>query len=448
MTDISGPSADELGLFTDLYELTMAQAYWAWDMHEPAVFSLFFRKPPRERNVVLACGQTHAARLATEVRFPRAQLDRLAGVGPFQDGFLRWLEDFRFRGDIHALPEGTPVFPSEPLLEVRASVAEAQVLETLLMNHVGLETLLASKALRVVLAAQGRSVVDFGMRRMHGSDAALRGVRAYRVAGVDGTSHVLGALRHGLPARGTMAHSWIQAHAQETEAFRRYARLYPGTTLLIDTYDTQEGVERVIRLVRDEGLSVAAVRLDSGDPLALSREVRHRLDRAGLHDIGILVSGGLDEHAIAALVAAGAPVDGFGVGTEMGTSSDAPSLDLVYKLTEYAGSPRLKRSAGKATVPGAKQVWRYTDEQGRYTGDEITRRDEERDATPLLEPVVVGGEPVGAGADTEAARTRAWDALHRLPEAFRGLEAAASRYPVHLSEALDELRKQALREAG
>lgn len=442
------PDSDEFGLLTDLYEFTMAQAYRVAGRQEHAVFSLFFRTPPDHRNVILACGQEFAARLVTGIRFPRAQLDRLAGLGHFQDDFLRWLEDFRFSGDIRAMPEGTPAFPQEPLLEVHAPVIEGQLLETLLMNLVHLETVLASKALRVVLAADGRPVVDFGMRRMHGVDAALRGVRAYRIAGIHGTSNVLGSLRHGLPASGTMAHSFIQTHHDELDAFRLYAELYPGTTLLVDTYDTLAGVDKVIRLVRDEGLAVSAVRLDSGDLLELAVATRARLDAAGLKSIGIVVSGGLDEHRIQSLLAEGAPIDGFGVGTEMGASADSPTLDLVYKLTEYAGEPRLKNAPGKQLVPGAKQVWRFRDTAGCFCGDEITRQTEHRPGgEPLLAPVVSRGGLVRPDEpDLELARRRAAAAIASMPAGVRGLAPATAPYPVTFSEELRALQQQALAE--
>lgn len=439
------PLESEYGLFTDLYELTMAQAYWSERLTERATFSLFFRKLPASRNLALACGQEDAARLATEIRFPRAQLDRLDRLGGFRDDFLRWLEDFRFSGDIRTLPEGTPVFPQEPVLEVDAPVIEAQLLESILMNLVNLETVLASKALRVVQAAAGRPVMDFGMRRMHGMDAALRGVRAYRVAGISGTSNVLASLRHDLPARGTMAHSYIQAHPDEAAALRAFARLYPGTTLLVDTYDTLNAVEKVIRLVRDEGLEVGAIRLDSGDIAVQAREARARLDAAGLDSIRIVASGGLDESRIQALLAEGAPIDGFGVGTDLGSSSDAPSLDFAYKLTEYAGQPRLKNSPGKPMMPGRKQVWRFRDPRsGQFTGDEITTADETRDAEALLRPAVENGVAATTQTDPDEARARCRRDVARLPDAIRGLEAAATPYPVTFSERLERLREQAL----
>lgn len=377
MSYFTGVTESELGLFIDLCELTMAQAYRAEKMDKRAHFSLHFRTLSPNRNFILGCGQQYAAQLASTLRFPREQVDRLAKLGTFDDDFLEWLTDFRFSGDIRAVPEGTPVFPHEPLLEVDAPIAEAQILETLLMNFISTESVLASKAVHIVIAAQGRPVVDFGMRRMHGFDAALRGVRAYRSAGIAATSNVLGSLHHGLQANGTMAHSFIQACDDEKEAFRIYARLYPGTTVLVDTYDTLAAVDKVISLIKDEGLNIGAIRLDSGDLAQLTKEARTRLDAAGLTDIHIVISSGLDEWDIHDILATGAPVDAFGVGTRLGVSADAPALDLAYKLTVYGNEPRIKNSPGKLLLPGAKQVWRVKDTQGGFVYDEIGQETEQ-----------------------------------------------------------------------
>lgn len=444
MSYFTGLTEEELGLFVDLYELTMARAYRAEGMTERALFTLHFRKLPPGRNFVLACGQHYGALLASALHFPREQVDRLAQLDMFEDDFLEWLSAFRFSGDIRVMPEGTPVFPHEPLLEVDAPVAEGQLLETLLMNYVNTETVLASKAARMVVAADGRPVVDFGMRRMHGYDAALRGVRAYRTAGLAATSNVLGSFQHGLAASGTMAHSFIQAHRDEMEAFRTYARLYPGTTLLVDTYDTLGGVDKVIRLVRDEGLKVNAIRLDSGDLAQLARDARQKLDEAGLEDIKIVVSSGLDEWSIRDMVEAGAPVDGFGVGTKLGVSEDAPAMDFAYKLTEYAGEPRLKNSPGKKLLPGRKQVWRYRDGDGRYRYDEIGRDREEREGEALLATVVRDGEPVGPGPDCEASRERVRRALNDMPERLLDLDETDQPYEVRISDQLENLYQEAL----
>ncbi|MDZ7770583.1 MAG: nicotinate phosphoribosyltransferase [Woeseiaceae bacterium] len=440
-------SAADLGLLTDLYELTMLQAYHACGMRSNATFSLHFRKLPPHRRFMLACGQQHAAHLVTGLHFPRDALDKLSGIGLFNDTFLRWLEAFRFSGDIVAMPEGTPVFPHEPLLEVTAPVAEAQLLETILMNLVHLETVLASKASRLVLAAAGRPVMDFGMRRMHGIDAAVHGVRAFRTAGIAQTSNVLAGLEFGLPVGGTMAHSFIQAHANEMDAFRTYAELYPDTTLLVDTFDTMGGVDKVIGLSRElgENFRVGAIRLDSGDLGALATEARKRLDAAGLKAVRIVASGGLDEHEIATLMAGGAPIDAFGVGTSLGTSADSPNLDLVYKLTSYDDSPRLKDSPGKAIFPGDKQVYRFYDASGRCTHDEITLRHEKRDAEALLLPIVANGEAIGSDTlDPEVAANHASQALKNLPADLSRLDDGGTGYDVRISDAVTRLRDKAL----
>jgi len=440
-------SAADLGLLTDLYELTMLQAYHACDMRSKATFSLHFRELPPHRQFMLACGQQHAAHLVTGLHFPRDAIDKLGGTRLFNDNFLRWLEAFRFSGDIVAMPEGTPVFPHEPLLEITAPVAEAQLLETLLMNLVHLETVLASKASRLVLAAAGRPVMDFGMRRMHGIDAAVHGVRAFRTAGIAQTSNVLAGLEFGLPVGGTMAHSFIQAHANEMDAFRTYAELYPDTTLLVDTFDTMGGVDKVIALSRElgEDFRVSAIRLDSGELGVLASEARSRLDAAGLEDIKIIASGGLDEHSIATLLAGGAPVDAFGVGTSLGTSADSPNLDLVYKLTSYDESPRLKDSPGKAIFPGDKQVYRFHDASGRCTHDEITLRHEQRNAEALLAPIVANGEAVSSDTlDPAVAASHARQSLKSLPADLRRLDDGGPGYEVRVSEAVTRLRKEAL----
>ncbi|HET7369631.1 MAG TPA: nicotinate phosphoribosyltransferase [Gammaproteobacteria bacterium] len=437
----------DLGLFTDLYELTMLQGYWASGMTGSATFSLYFRKMPASRQFMLACGQQHAAHLATRLRFTKADLDQLATLGQFRDDFLRWLEDFRFTGDVVAMPEGTPVFPQEPLLEVTAPVAEAQLLETLLMNLVHLETVLASKAARIVLAAAGKPVADFGMRRMHGMDAAVQGARAYRTAGIAGTSNVLAGLHFDLPVQGTMAHSFIQTFGDETAAFKTYMELYPGTTLLIDTYDTAGAVEKIIALKREMGerFNIGAIRLDSGDLNALARTAREKLDAAGLDDVRIVASGGLDEYIIAKLTRAGAPIDAFGVGTSLGTSADAPNLDLAYKLTLYDGEPRLKNSPGKEVYPGQKQVFRHYGADGAVKRDEVTLRDEQRDATPLLTPIVANGERLAAETlDIKAAAAYAKREIERLPPRLLAIDSGDEPFDVEISPAVRELREQAL----
>ncbi|MDJ0850253.1 MAG: nicotinate phosphoribosyltransferase [Myxococcota bacterium] len=430
-------------LLTDLYELTMLQAYWSEGLHAPAVFSLFFRHMPPDRNYVVACGLGDALRFLEELRFDAEDLAHLAGLGLFRDDFLDWLRDLRFTGDVFAVPEGTPVFPEEPLIELEAPLPEAQLAESYVMNQIHLQTVLASKASRVVSAAAGRRVVDFGMRRMHGADAALKGARAFYVAGVDATSDVLAGRIHGIPVAGTMAHSYVQAHDDESAAFRAFTALYPETVLLVDTYDTIEGVRRVVSLAAELGdeFRVRGVRLDSGDLDALSRDARELLDAAGLHQVEIFASGSLDEHRVADLVRSGAPIAAFGVGTHMGVSQDAPFLDLAYKLTDYAGRGRLKTSTGKASLPGRKQVFRI-EEDGQALRDVIARHGEESPGRPLLEPVMRGGKRVGGEPSLARIRARAAEELARLPPRLRALDAAEPPYPVELSAALRAYRDE------
>jgi len=441
-------------LFVDLYELTMMQAYLHEGLTGPAVFSLFCRRLPPARNYLLACGLETVLEAIETLRFSEDDLAYLASLGKFTSGFLDWLRTFRFTGDIHAVAEGTPVFANEPLLEVVAPLPEAQFFETLIMNQVHVQTLLASKAARVVTAAKGRPVIDFGARRMHGFDAADKAARALYIAGVTATSNVAGASRFGVPAAGTMGHSYIQAHGIEADAFQAFAGMYPGTVLLVDTYDTVAAARTVIDLARKHGdrFQVSALRLDSGDLDALSRQVRQLLDEADLQRIKIFASGGLDEHEIGKLVAAGAPIDSFGVGTSMGVSADAPGLDIAYKLTEYDGTGRMKLSTAKATLPGRKQVFR-SETNGRYMGDVIARADEALAGTPLLTCVMKNGRRVdGKARSLEDIRTAAAEALERLPPELLSLAPAHPPYPVEVSSALSaydaEVRRQIAEMSG
>ncbi len=438
----------ELALFTDLYELTMLQAYLEESMHDPAVFSLFVRKVPPGRNYLLACGLDSLLGQLEDLRFEQKDLEYLASLGPFSDRFLGWLADLRFTGDVYAVKEGTPVFANEPILEVVAPLPEAQLVETLVMNQIHVQTVLATKAARLVSAAAGRPVLDFGARRIHGIDAAIKGARAFHIAGVAGTSNVLAGRIYGVPVRGTMAHSYIQAHDTEREAFDAFARLYPDTVLLVDTYDTLDGVRRVVDLQErlGEKFRVSAVRLDSGDLDALSRESRRILDSAGLEGVEVFASGGLDEHAIQRLVSAGAPIDGFGVGTSMGISSDVPDLDIAYKLAEYAGKGRLKLSSGKPILPGRKQVFREQ-RDGIFTGDVIGRCDEERPGDPLLSKVMEDGKRLETHErDLDRLRKHAAASVAGLPQAVRALAKAEPPYPVRVSDALEEYQRR-VREA-
>ena len=422
----------------------MAEAYLDEGLWDEAVFSLFTRRLPPRRNYLLAAGLEDALDALEHLRFGAEELDWLASLGRFSDRLLGWLERFRFSGDVDAVPEGTPVFAEEPLLEVRAPLPEAQLVETYLLNQVHLQTLAASKAARVVEAAAGRTVMEFGLRRIHGTDAGLKVARAAYLAGVDSTSNVLAGKRYGIPVAGTMAHSYVQAHDDELAAFRAFTRVFPDATLLVDTYDTLHGVQHAIRLARElgEDFQVRALRLDSGDLLALSRAARELLDEAGLQRVRLYASGGLDEDAVARLVARGAPFDGLGVGTAMGVSADAPSLDMAYKLVEYAGRERVKLSEGKVLLPGAKQVFRR-EEDGVAREDVLTLKGDAAPGRPLLRPVMRGGKRLpGASPPLTDSRDYARREVSRLPPEVRALAPARPPYPVRLSPELEREREQ------
>ena len=431
-------------LYTDLYQLTMLQAYWREGMDETAVFDLFVRRL-RDRNYLVACGLEQALEYLQTLSFSEDTLDYLAEQPQFDDAFLTWLVDFEFTGDVYAVPEGTPVFPDEPIVEVVAPIGEAQLVETFLLNQITFQTTIASKAARVVQAARAdgtdRLVADFGMRRMHGTDAAMKAARAAYVAGVDATSNVAAGRAYDLPITGTMAHSYVEAHDSEMAAFREFAELYPETILLVDTYDTLDGVRKVIDLAEEKGedFSVRGIRLDSGDLAALAAEARRLLDAAGLHDVQIFASSGLDEYAIADLLEQGAPIDGFGVGTKMGTSADQPALDSAYKLCGYAGQPRMKLSAEKSNLPGRKQVIRQY-EDGVAVRDVIaTETDDSHSGSPLLDLVMSDGvrTDTGVSRPLEAHREHAAARRSELPEQLRRLNRTGE-YDVVLSDRMEE----------
>jgi nicotinate phosphoribosyltransferase len=425
-------------LFADLYEFRMASAYHALGMAEMAVFSLFVRRLPPRRNVLLACGVEDLLDALEALRFGPDAIAYLASLGEFPPAFLDWLARVRFTGDVFALPEGTPTFAEEPLLEIVAPIAEAQLVETLVMAMVGSQTLFASKALRIVTAAAGRPVVDFGSRRAQGLDAAVAGARAFHVAGVAATSNLLAGARYGIPVAGTMAHSFVQAFPSEAEAFRAFARLYPATILLVDTYDTPRGVRRVVEFAAELGpaFRVSGVRLDSGDLGALAHEARAILDGAGLPQVRIFASGGLDEDRIAALLADGAPIDAFGVGTEMSVSADAPAFDVAYKLAAYAGEGRTKLSPGKRILPGRKQVFRRWGDDGKAAEDVIGADSEHLPGQPLLRCLMRHGERVAPRPTLGETRADVQRALAAFPARIIGLADADPPYPVRISEAL------------
>jgi len=411
-------------LLTDLYELTMAAGYFENGLHASAAsFEMSVRRLPRGRGFVLACGIPQAVEYLQNLRFEEEEIAYLRGLKQFarvRPEFFEFLRGLRFTGELRAVAEGTPVFAGEPFLTVRAPLVEAQIAETYLLSVVSFQTMVATKAARVVHAAAGRGVVEFGTRRAHSPEAGVLAGRAAYIGGCIGTSNVLSGFRYGIPVFGTAAHSWVQAFPGELEAHRRLqALLGEGTIYLIDTYDTVEGARKAASL----GRPLWGVRLDSGDLAALSKQVRHVLDAAGLNDAKIMASGDLNEYSIRELISAGAPIDAFGVGTELATSADAPSLSAVYKLVEIesGGATRytVKLSSDKATMPAAKQIWRYPDR------DCITRWDERIEdpaARPLVEQIMVGGKVTGPLPHAAAAREHARQALAALPGACRLLE--------------------------
>jgi nicotinate phosphoribosyltransferase len=421
-------------LLTDLYQLTMLQAYLERGMTGTAVFELFVRRLPPGRNFLVAAGLEQVLDFIEGLRFGEAELAWIGRSGLFKPAFAAELAKLRFTGEVHAVPEGTIVFPDEPLLRVVAPMPEAQLLETRVVNLLHVETLVASKAARCRLAAGDKGLVDFGLRRAHGAEAGLLAARASYLAGFDGTSTVLAAPRFGIPVFGTMAHSFVQAHESELEAFRSFAAAFPGNAvLLVDTYDTVAGVRKAATVPGP----LKGVRLDSGDLDALARESRAALDAAGRRDAIIFASGNLDEHRIDALVRAGAPIDSFGVGTSLATSADQPALDMVYKLQEYAGRARRKRSAGKATWPGRKQVFREYATDGTFAKDAVCLETERHAGEALLQPVMQGGRRLAQPSLAEARRYAA-EQLRRLPRTLKTL-AQAQAYPVEISEGLKNL---------
>lgn len=446
MPDPSYQNPLHSALFTDLYALTMCQAYHAEQMSGPAAFELIYRQMPAARNYMVAAGLESVLDYLQQVRFTSEDLDFLRSQGQFTSSFLNGLKDWRFTGDVYAVPEGTVVFPNEPLIQVVAPLQEAQLVETLLINQVHFQSVLATKASRIVTAAADRAVIDFGARRAHGTDAAINVARASYLVGAAGTSLVLAGQRYKIPVFGTMAHSYIQAHDDETQAFRAFAQQFPNSTLLVDTYDTLEGIAKIIELSHRLGdqFTVSAIRLDSGNIDELSRRARQMLDQAGLGRVRIFVSNELDEYQIADLISRAAPIDGFGVGTRLAVSDDVPQFDLAYKLVEYNHTPRTKLSSHKVIYPGRKQVFRMLRE-GHVPDDVIARHDELFPGEQLLHPVMRGGERLShMHFSLQASRAYAMEQRRQLPENIRSITKSKVAYHVEISERLlhdlDQLR--------
>ncbi|MDO8878041.1 MAG: nicotinate phosphoribosyltransferase [Pseudolabrys sp.] len=433
-------------LLTDLYELNMVQAYLDKGEDGQAVFEFFVRRLPPRRGFLLAAGLEDALEFLETMRYSAEDIDWLKSTGRFRANLLDYLRDFRFTGDVHAIPEGSVCFPNEPLLRITAPLPQAQLVESRLINILHFQTLIASKAARMVLAAPNKILSDFGLRTAHGAEAGNFSSRASYIAGFNSVANVLAGKHYGIPIVGTMAHSFVQVHGDEMKAFETFARARPeGVILLIDTYDTEQGARKVVELaprLKKDGIAIRGVRIDSGDLTAMSKKVRAILDAGGLKDTLILVSGGINEDVLQGMMKDGAPIDGFGIGVNLAASIDAPSLDCAYKLQDYRGVPKRKLSEGKQTWPGRKQVWRAYGSDGRMKGDILTLEGDKQDGESLIVEVMRGGKRIAAAPTLAQIRERAARDLARLPEQLRQLQQGVN-YPVAVGEALKALAVEA-----
>lgn len=437
-------------LFTDLYEFTMGESYLREGMVGEACFSLFIRAYPTDRAYFVSAGLEHLIDLVTGLHFREESIEYLASLGKFSPAFLDYLRNFRFTGTIRAIPEGRIFFADEPVVEVTAPLIEGQLLETLVINTIQLETMIASKAARCVHAAAGKPLVDFSFRRTQGVEAGLKVARASYLAGFLGTSNVLAGKLYGIPVYGTMAHSYVTSFESELESFATFARTFPdNSVLLIDTYDTLCGAWKAVEIARAmeaRGQRLQGVRLDSGDLVELSRSVRDILRRGGFPDVRIMASGSLDEYRLAALEDAGAEIDIYAVGTRLGVSADAPYLDLAYKLVQYGTRPILKLSSGKKSWVGKKQVYRFFDPYGFMREDVLCLVGEDLEGgEPILEVVVENGKRVRKPESLDAVRERFQGDWATLPEPLRSIRPRAA-YPVRVSDALRELDERTAHE--
>ena len=431
-------------LLTDLYEFNMIQAYLDRGEDGEAVFEFFVRRLPARRSFLLAAGLDDALDYLETLQFSTAEIDWLKSTGRFRNNLLDYLSRFRFTGDVHAIPEGTVCFANEPLIRITAPLPQAQLVETRLINILHFQTLIASKAARMVLAAPGKILSDFGLRTAHGAEAGLYSARASYLAGFAGAANVLAGERYGVPIVGTMAHSYVQVHDDEMTAFENFARARPqGVILLIDTYDTEQGARKVVELaprLQADGIAIRGVRIDSGDLTAMAKNVRRILNDGGLRDVIILVSGGINEDVLQTMKSAAAPIDGFGIGVNLAASVDVPALDCAYKLQEYAGKPKRKLSEGKATWPGRKQVWRAYDADGRMRGDILSLESDNQPGEALVVPVMRAGKRISPAPTLTQIRERAARNLARLAGPLARLESGFE-YPVNIADALSALAK-------
>jgi nicotinate phosphoribosyltransferase len=413
---------ESTALITDLYELTMTQSYLEHGKTGKAVFSLFVRRLPENRNFLVACGLETLMKSLENFKFGDRELKYLKSLGIFKDWFLDYLRELELDLELYALEEGTIFFQNEPILQVEGPLPKAQLIETLVINLIHLETLIASKAVRNYIAAKGKTLVDFGLRRAHSPMAGLLSARACYIGGFNGTSNLQAGMLYGIPVFGTMAHSYIMVFDQEEEAFRAFAKSFPDRVfLLIDTYNTVEGAKKAVKLLK-QGIKVLGVRIDSGDIPELCREVRRILDQEGFKDVKILVSGGVDEYDIERWISEGVPIDAFGVGTKLLTSADAPYLDIAYKLVEYEGKPKFKESPGKKTFPYKRQVWRFL-KDGKFDYDKVSRFQEGGLVKKVSFPL----------PSLKEIRERVLEQINQLPEELKSLRKKVE-YRVEVDE--------------
>ncbi len=440
---------ENMSMFTDLYELTMCASYFDNKKLEPVTFDLFIRRLPPNRSYFLFAGLEQVALFLEKIKFNEEHLAFLKRQG-FNEEFLDYLRDFKFTGEVWSLPEGTVAFPSEPLIRVTAPIIEAQIIETFILNTVNLQTTIATKASRVVNAAKGKPIVEFGLRREHGTDAGMKVARCSYIAGCNGTSNVLAGMKYGIPVFGTMAHSFVLSFEKEIDSFRAFVKTFPDkSTLLIDTFDNIKGAEKVVAVAKQlekEGFKLGGVRLDSGDLVVISKRVRELLDKNGLKYVKIFASGDLDEYKVEELLKKGAKIDAFGVGTKMGTSADRPYVDIIYKLCEKMNErgeflPIMKLSKGKVTLPGRKQVFRFKDDKCNFVKDVIALENEKMGGGPLLLKVMEKGKIICGLPPLEDIRRRATENLSKLPTKYKKLKGA-SVYPVEFSPRLKRMIKE------
>jgi nicotinate phosphoribosyltransferase len=441
-------------LFAAYYQLTMAQAYWEHSQTAESTFSLFIRRYPKNRGYLVFSGVEDILNHLENLKFNEKDIAYLKSLNHFSEPFLEYLGNLRFSGSVRSIKEGSIFFPEEPVLEITAPLIEAQIIENFVLNRVNVESVLTTKASRVMYAAKDKKVSEFGSRRTHGLDAADKLVRAGTIVGFESTGNIHGAAKYGQKVSGTMGHSFITSFESEIEAFRAYARSFPNSsTFLVDTFDTILGTKNAIKValeMREEGNELTGIRLDSGDFGKLAKEVRSLLDQADLKNVKIIISGDLDEHIIEHLLEIQAPIDSFGVGTRIGTSSDAPSIDCVYKLVEYNGIPVLKLSPGKETIAGRKQIYRFLNKAGLFEKDLLALESENPstypDGYPLLEEVFKNGERVKQSPTLQNLKDHFTKSFEKLPAEYKHLTTPAI-YPVSISEELTKLQRKALKRA-